>query len=118
MLDAYTNLAKTLYRVRAPLWGATALFVLTVIGLLLFYRGAHDDALLLGTLTCVLWSLSLIALAHAFVSPTPQVDPNDSFFHRGATRLKRGVRWLMAFAVTGLFVMILFFLARVLAIIF
>ncbi len=99
MLDFYHRLARRLYSARQALWLLGALAVAMFAGALLF-EGVGDQSATLGAIAVLLWSISLLTLAYTFTAPPPAAGPEAGWFARLAIRIRRGLLWLMALAMT------------------
>jgi len=117
MLIRFYRFASFLYRFRAVLW----VLAMVAVGLFLtalFARGSSiDAAYALASLSVLLWALWLLAVAHSFVRLPPEVQPGDRFWLRTKTRFQRATAWVLALAVTGLFVLALILTTRTLGLI-
>ena len=101
MLQFYTRIARPLYRFRLLLWLLAAVAVgVFVSGM---FRSADSQSYLLASFVLSLWAVLLIAVGHSFGEPLPIVDRNDPLMTRLATRVKRGMLWLLAILTTGIF---------------
>ena len=74
-------------------------------GALFLSDGTIDAAYALASLTLMLWTLWLLAIAHGFVEPVPEIDPAARFWARARLKFRRATVWVLAFAMTVLFVM-------------
>ena len=107
MLQFYERLARRLYPLRhlVTVLGVAACGALAAI--LVFSSGPADEAYMLLGLVVLLWSLCLRALVHAFIHPAPAVSSADSWLTRSHTRVRRGVRWMVAMLMTLLCIAVL-----------
>lgn len=100
MLNVVAKLAGGLYRVRVLLWlCAGAAVVALVIGV---FGTAASEGVVLVTLIGLLWSVFLLALAHAFVGGVPDVRVADPWSRRLRARLRRAALWCLAVVAVAL----------------
>ncbi len=110
MLQFYTRIGRPLYRFRLLLWLLAAIAAgIFVSGM---FRSADSQSYLLASFVLSLWAVLLIAVGHSFCEPPPIVDRNDRLMTRLATRVKRGMLWLLAILTTGIFAFVGFLSIR------
>ncbi|MFP6829501.1 MAG: hypothetical protein VCC36_10785 [Gammaproteobacteria bacterium] len=117
MLIFFNRLAQRLYRLRVVLWivGATST---ALFGAALFSSGGTiDAAYALVSLTLLFWALWLLAVAYSFVEPAPVVDSGARFWARVKVKLRRAMFWILAVAMTLLFVLALVMTTRAIGIV-
>ena len=102
MLKAFSAIARRLFPFRAVLWAAAALSLAGFAALVFIADGsARDESRTQLAALGLLWSLLLVAIAHTFRELPPAPHPDDGFFVRLASSLKRGFSWLLALVTTG-----------------
>ncbi len=104
MLAFYNRFAKRLYRLRPVLWALGVLAVGAFGGVLFLSDGLIDSSYALLSITIVIWTVWLLAVAHSFVEPVAEVDPSARLWSRFKTRLRRGLVWAQALTMTVLFI--------------
>ena len=107
MLALYNRLAKRLYGLRLMLWALGALAIGAFGGVLFLSDGSIDSSYALVSLTSLLWTAWLLAVAHSFVEPVPEADPAARLWARFKAKLRRGLLWIQALAMTVLFILAL-----------
>ncbi len=100
MLTLYNRLAKRLYRLRPVLWALGALAVGAFGGVLFLSDGLIDSSYALVSITILLWTVWLLAVAHSFVEPVADVDPAARLWTRFKAKLGRGLVWAHALIMT------------------
>ncbi len=107
MLALYNRFAKRLYRFRPVLWALGALAVGAFGGVLFLSDGLIDSAYALVSITILLWTVWLLAVAHSFVEPVARVDPAARVWVRFKAKLTHGLVWAQALIMTVLFILVL-----------
>ena len=107
MLALYNRLAKQLYRLRPVLWALGALAAGAFGGVLFLSDGLIDSSYALVSITILLWTVWLLAVAHSFVVPVAGVDPEARVWARFKAKLRRGLVWAQALIMTALFILVL-----------
>lgn len=94
LLKVVAKIAGVVYRIRWLLWccaGVAAVSLATAI----LGAGASEGVVLVA-LIALLWSVFLLALAHAFHGGVPTVQSADPWGRRVRTRLQRAALWCLA----------------------
>ncbi len=107
MLARYNRLAKWLYRLRPVLWALGALSVGAFGGVLFLSDGSIDSSYALVSVTILLWTVWLLAVAHSFVEPVAEVEPAARVWARFKAKLTRGLAWAQALTMTVFFILAL-----------
>ncbi len=105
MLAFYNRFAKRLYRLRPVLWALGVLAVGAFGGVLFLPGGLIDSSYALVSITIVIWTVWLLAVAHSFVEPVAAVDPAARVWARFKAKLGRGLAWTQALTMTVLFIL-------------
>jgi hypothetical protein len=107
VLEKLAKVGAKLHRARYWLWAIVALAALAFFAMIFFGTAADDEALLLASVTVVLWTFAFLGWAHAFVVPVTPLDENAPLLRRWWQALRRGGRWLGAMIVLALFLVAL-----------
>ena len=107
MLAFYNRLAKRLYGLRPILWALGALAVGAFGSVLFLSDGSINSAYALLSVTVLLWSAWLLAVAHSFAEPPPMFDPAARIWTRFKAKLKLGLVWAHTLIMTALFLLAL-----------
>ena len=105
MLAFYNRFARRLYRLRVVLWALGAIAVAAFGGVLFLSDGLIDSSYALVSITIVIWTVWLLAVAHSFVEPVAEVDLSARLWSRFKARLRRGLVWAQALTMTVLFIL-------------
>ena len=108
MLGFYISLANRLYRARAIVWFFAAFSAGGFAATLFFSQGAADEAYMLAFIALLLWSFCLLVLIHTFIHPLPVIEREDGFLSRTKKKLALGLRWVMAWTMTLLCVVVVY----------
>ena len=117
MLTLYYRLAQRLYRFRVVLWILGVTSAALFGGALFLSDGTIDAAYALASLTFVLWALWLLAVAHSFDEPVPEIDPDARIWTRVRLMLRRATAWILAIIMTVLFVLAIVMTTRAVGIV-
>ncbi len=118
MLALYNRLAKRLYGLRSILWALGALAVGGFGCVLFLSDGSINSSYALLSVTILLWTAWLLAVAHSFVEPVPVIDPAARVWTRFKAKLRRGLNWAQALTMTALFILALVMTMRTTGIVF
>lgn len=102
MLEFYHRLARRLYAWRQAFWLLCGLAVALFAVALLRPGPLDGQALSLAAITLLIWSVCVLTLAYSFMAPLPTAGPDAGWFRRIGIRVRRGLLWLMALALTAL----------------
>lgn len=108
MLKFYSVLASRLHRVRLVVWLLAVLSVAGFSTTVFFSEGKADEAYMLASIALLLWSLCLLVIVYTFIHPLPVVADGDGFFRRIGKKLIRGMRWVMAWTMTLLCLVVVY----------
>ena len=108
MLRFYVALANWLHRARAIVWLFAVLGVGGFGATLFFSQGEADEAYMLVSLAVLLWSICLLMVVYTFNKPLPLIEHEEEFFSRVKKRLALGMRWVMAWTMTLLCLVVVY----------
>ena len=107
MLGFYMRLARRLHRVRLGLWALLVLCLAGFAAAVRFAGAGSSEGYMLLSICLLLWAMGLLAVAHTFIHPLPGIGTHDGFLARVRIRLAGGLRVVMAWTMTGLFLVVL-----------
>lgn len=108
MLKFYVSLARRLHRGRALVWLLALLGVGGFAATLFFSEGRADEAYMLASFALLLWSICLLVLIYSFVHPLPEITGEEGFFVRAKKKLALGMRWVTAWIMTLLCIVLVY----------
>ena len=117
MLDRLARVGVRIHEKRRWLWSLVLVLVLAFGAIILTESGGGDDeSHLLGLVSALLWTLSVLGFGQAFASPLVALDAEATWFARMLLQVRRGGRWIVVVAVFVLFVLAIAFTARAIGI--
>lgn len=96
MIERLQRIATILVRIRLPIFVLAGFSLLVLVLSVLDNPLLHSDALLMPAILGFCWALMLFSTGELFQHVPDEASAEDSLRDRMATRLRRGVLWLLA----------------------